>query len=330
MRGVPRVRVADDTLGANTVERLQIGGDLLEHGETPRAIHLANMRRDNNATIPAECDGPFHVTAHRQQWLFLWPGQIEFPGCTTTTNPERSHLGRDAPVNRVVCRSNDRPIMLQETVRDFFQSSCSFNIIRQHGLATDVAGCRDNGAANFIQQQLVQRAVGQEHADFSQPRRNIVRQRRVGFSRRQDDRPDRPRNELCLDILQCNVAAHEIQTVASLDRKHDGQRLVRTLFLLAQSSDGCRIAGIAHQVIPTDSFDGDDRASTYRGNRCTQRMVGVFNIGLAINLKSQLRSTRRAGNGFSVEAAIRRITVFAFTVSAQRKPRHARICAVVG
>ncbi len=175
----------------------------------------------------------------------------------------------------------------------------------------------------------MQRAVGQEDADLRQPGRDIVSQLGGRKLRRQHDRPDRTGGEVRLVPVQVDEAPRGIESVAPLERKHDGQRLVRAAFSLTQFCDGRKVACIAHDVVPADAFHGDDGTVPYRLDSGAQRPARVHDIGLTSRLERQLRTAFGTGNRLRVEASVERIAILAFAVCTQRESGHARVRAVV-
>ncbi len=116
MGRIARVRVADDTFGAHAIQRLQVGRNLLKYREASRTVHLADVRRNNDASTPAERHRTFHVSAGGQGRLTLSPRQLNLQWRTATANAQRPHPAIDATEYGVIRRSHDRPVVLQETV----------------------------------------------------------------------------------------------------------------------------------------------------------------------------------------------------------------------
>ena len=75
MGRVPGMGIAHYPLCLHRVERLQILGNLREHVEASRAIHLTDVGRDDDAPTPAQGDRAFHVPANGQGRSRLLPRQ---------------------------------------------------------------------------------------------------------------------------------------------------------------------------------------------------------------------------------------------------------------
>ena len=76
----------------------------------------------------------------------------------------------------------------------------------------------------------MQRAVGQECADFRQPRSDVVGKRTVASPRDEYDRPNRAQKQFGLGFLNVCVAPHDVQPVFATERKHHGEWFVGPVF----------------------------------------------------------------------------------------------------
>ncbi len=121
-RRVARMSVADESLGANAVQGLQVGAQLLEHRQAARAVHFADVRRDDDAPIPGERDRALHVAADGEQRLRLRPGQLHLAWRAAATDAHGSHGAGHSSKHRVIGRPDDRPVVLQEPVGDRVQA----------------------------------------------------------------------------------------------------------------------------------------------------------------------------------------------------------------
>ena len=155
VRGVSAVGVADDFPGLDAIECLQVRGDLLEDGEAARAVHLADVRRYDDAVFPAQGQCTFHVSADREDRLRLPPGQRQFGGRTAAPEPQWTHATAYSAKHGIVRRPYDRPVMVQECVRDRLQALSGLLVRGQHGFAADVARCCDQWLVERFEQQLV-------------------------------------------------------------------------------------------------------------------------------------------------------------------------------
>ena len=191
MGRVPGMRIAHDPLGLHRVQRLQIFGNLREHVETSRAVHLTDVGRHDDTPIPAQGDRALHVPANGQGRTRLLPGQRQFLRRAAATDADGPHAPADPAINRVVGRPHDRAIVLQESVGNPGQPPRRLAVIRQHRLAADVAGGRDHGAADGVEQQLVKRTVRQEDANLFKARGDCRGKVAVRPPSRQDDRTHR-------------------------------------------------------------------------------------------------------------------------------------------
>ena len=91
-----------------------------------------------------------------------------------------------------------------------------------------------------------------------------------------------------------------------------------------------RISGVAHQVIATDTLDGDNSSGPELVQRGVQSRF-LYGTGcLPATFEFQLRATGRARNGFCVKTAVAGIGVLGQAFSAELEARHAGVRTIVG
>ena len=96
-----------------------------------------------------------------------------------------------------------------------------------------------------------------------------------------------------------------LQTVFSLPREHQRQRLVRPVLAGAQMCDGRWVQRIAHQVIAADPLYRDGLAAAQGRDASLQcRFAPGIPVGRD---ETQLRPALRAGQRLRVEAAVVRV-----------------------
>ncbi len=175
----------------------------------------------------------------------------------------------------------------------------------------------------------MQRAVGQERADLLQRGGDVVGERAARPPCNEHDRPHRAREQFQLRVAQDGVTPHDIEAVVARNREHHGERLVGALLAAPQFCDRLDAARVAHEVVAADPLYGDDPPVAQGGDCRVERRVRLQRLLRTGHRVGNLRPAGRAGDGFSMEAAIGRIEILALAVVAERKGRHAGVVAVV-
>ncbi len=214
------------------------------------------------------------MPADGEQRHGLPPGQGQLDRCTATPEPQWPHAVTDAAIHRIVRRAHDRAVVVQESIGNGIEAMRRLVVPGEHRFAADIAGRCDQRGAEGLEQQLVQRAVGQEGADFRQRGRDVVGERAARPLGNEDDRPHRAGEHFRLRIAEYGVTPHAFEAVVAGDREHHGKRLVGALLAAPQLCDGFDAARVAHEVVTTDSFYGDDHAGAQRGNGRVDRSAG--------------------------------------------------------
>ena len=191
-------------------------------------------------------------------------------------------------------------------------------------LVGDVAARQHERLAASASEQVVQRRVGQHHAELARraarpPRRRGAPARR-GASTIGRARPRRaaPRPSV--------VELDELARRGDVGR-HQRERLVLAVLARAQRARPPLVVGAAREVVAAEALDRDDRAvAQQRGGR-RDRVAGA---GHASADQRAPRPARRAGVRLGVEAAVARVVVLGPAGGAHREARHRRQRPVVG
>ena len=218
--------------------------------------------------------------------------------------------------------------MGQPRVREAGEPDQRLRVVTDQGLAGEVArGHHQEGGRTLErvvgEQQLVERGVGQEHAEVRVPRRHRGRHAGAGQAGHQQDRPAVTRQDGLLGRGDGGHGVGHVQ-VAS----HHGERLAAAQLAATQFRDRHLVSGVAGQVVATQPFDGDDPSGSQQragGAHC----ITTDAVLCAGGVQPQRRPAVGAGDGLRVEAAVGRVVVLCPAGVAHGERRHRGGRAVV-
>ena len=183
------MRIVDNALRAHAVQLLQIVRDLRKHLPSARTRELADVRRDHGAIAPGKRHGGFRVGTDRERRHRRAPGKLELERRRTASQSQRSHAIPDHTHHRIVRRSNDRTVMVQEAIGHVSEARLGIQRLREDRLAAHIPGSRDQRGAKIREQQVVQRTVGQHDSEIARCRGDRPGERTLRRARREQDRP---------------------------------------------------------------------------------------------------------------------------------------------
>ncbi len=165
--------------------------------------------------------------------------------------------------NRIVAALQYLPVVHQKRIRNRAQPRQCFVIIDCNRLLAQVgAGHHQSPQPPIRKQQMLQRRIGQKHAQPGNPRRNALRDSAAVSLPRQHNRA---RHCLQQRLFRRSQRAHLARRLHVLH--HHGQRLPITVLALSQPHHRCLIGGVNAQVKAADPFDGHDLAGHKAVNR---------------------------------------------------------------
>ena len=235
------------------------------------------------------------------------------------------------PDHRVVARDVDGPVVQQPRVGDGRQSLPGVLVLEADGLVGQVAaghhqdaGRRGGRVRHRLKEEMVQRCVRQEHADPGIARGH---QRGDGGPGPLLEQHDRARRTRQVGLFPRVEAGHDTGGVEV--GHHHGEGLVPAVLAPAQPLDRGVAGGVAGQVVPAQSLDGDDRPSgqCLLGGR--QRRIGSVDHTVG-TLEPDAGPTVGTCQRLGVEPSVRGIAVLRRARIAQGEVPHRRVRAVVG
>ena len=221
--------------------------------------------------------------------------------------------------NRVVAALQNRPVVHQKHIRNGSQPRARLVVVNRNRLLAQVGGCHHQRIhARIGQQQMLQRRVGQKHA---QPR-NSRRNRRCNAIPTQRARQhDRPRRRLQQRFL---FGAQRAQLPCHIHiARHHCQRFAVAMLALPQPHHGRFVARIHAQVESANSLHRGNLALGQILQRKPHSIVPARGLGRVRRaLQPNPRPAHRARVGLRVEAPVQRIVVLALAIGTHGEDRH--------
>ena len=229
--------------------------------------------------------------------------------------------------DRIVGARLDRTIVEQEEIGDARQALASFVVAIGDRLVGHVAARHHERLGGVRRQQMVQRRVGQHHAELGRRRSDRARHGRVRAPPGQHDRPLAREQKLPLGRGQIHELARRGQV-----RRHHRKRLVLAVLARAQLRHRGLVGGATGQMEPAEALYGDDRPAEQRtrGGLDGVARARVGQLAAAGVGEPHPRPTLGARVGLSVEAPVRRVLVLRAAGGAHLEAGHRRMRAVVG
>ena len=190
-------------------------------------------------------------------------------------------------------------------------------------LVASVAARHHQRAAGVREQQVVQRRVGQHHAELGDAGRDGRRDARAG--------PARARARSARATERSSASSAASSTTSAVRRgdvgHHQRERLVLAVLARAQRRDRGLVVGAAGEVVAAEALDRHDRAVAQQRRRGGDRVRGP---PAGAPVRRRARPARRARVRLGVEAPVARVVVLGPAGRAHREARHRRQRAVVG
>ena len=182
------------------------------------------------------------------------------------------------------------------------------------------AGHHQNFGRACGKQQMMQRRVGQHHAELVIFRRNS---RQFGLRRREDDGPGDGFHQGFRLGRKVDQAARDLDIL-----HHQGERFFLSEFSGAQGGDSFCIFRVAGQMVAAQSLHSQNLARS-KIMHCSSNRFFISAHNFIARSKKIVGSARRARDGLRVKAPIRRVAILGCAGIVQRPIGHRGIGAVV-
>ncbi len=263
------------------------------------------------------------------------PGEARLvPDRFRRVTPRAAHRQRAAgpwPHHRVVGAHVDRPVVGEERVGDAGQAREGVVVGEREGFVGDVAAGEHQRCGDGVQQQVVQRGVGQHQAEFPVAGRDGLGDggggggvpTGVGAVLQQDDGGLPAGEQAFGEVVDVAQRAGGVQ-----GGHHDGERLVRPVFAGAQCRGGLLVGGVGGEVVSADPLDRDDRPGTEQLGGVPDRVAAEVPPGRVD--QPQPGPARGTAHRLRVEPPVGRVVVLGRARGAQCEPGHRGVRPVVG
>ena len=216
--------------------------------------------------------------------------------------------------------------MGQDGIGDIGEDMLRLVVVDQLRLVGEVAAGHHQKVVMVIEQQVMQRCVGEHGADAVLPRGDRWGERASGVWPEQDDG---------------GCGAQQVRGLAGRDdavpaqagerARHHRERLGRSALAFPQAADGRLVGGEAGQVIAADALDRDGAAGPDQSPDGVANRRPVFEIVRPIEeAEPRARAAGGARIGLGVEAPVGGVVVFGAAGRAHGEPGHGRLRPVVG
>ncbi len=252
--------------------------------------------------------------------------RVRHPPPRAADHDGRARRGR--PHHRVVRARGDRAVVEQDEVGDAGQALQRVLVAVGDRLVRDVAAGHHQRPARVAQQQVVERRVGQHHAEVRRGRRHRGRHRRPRPPRRHDDRPVAAPQQALVRGAEARERPRRLAVGG-----HHRERLLLPALARPQPRDRPLVLCPAGKVEAPDPLHGDDRALVEGGRRPGDRVVCQLATRHSANWppphEPGRRAALRAGVGLGVEAAVGWVLVLCAAAVAHGEAGHRGALAVV-
>ena len=263
-------------------------------------VEVADMLADERLPIDHQRDRVLEIGAHSENRPVSGQRGNRFR-CVAARAPQNDGTEGSRARDGIVDAPRDGALTDEKRIGHAGQAVEGVPIVIGDRLAGAVgAGHHQNFGRARREQQMVQRCVGQHHAELVIVGSDAG-QLNLGGS--EHDRPRHGREQRLALGIQFDNASRSVEVF-----DHHGERLLLAVFPLAQRIHGRRIARIAGQVISTQAFHGDDLSLAQQLDRFLHRRFVPADDSASV-VQHVMRSTLRARHGLRVKTAVRRIVI---------------------
>ena len=296
-----------------------------------RVVQIANMRTEDHVAPEAQAP-PCSSDVHPRRGSAARIGRGR---SARGANPRARRSTCSCPSilagHRIIDGPHDPAIVRQHEIGDVTQSFAARPACRMAiGSSARLPLVHTTGRRTSSMQQVMQRRVGEHHAQLRVVRRRRSRQSATR-SRRVVGSRSSSRIGACDETSACRSTCRDVAvTLHCIEvAEHDGKRFVGPLFPLPQIRDGLFVGRIDDQLETADSLQGQDLAGPHGPGRIDQGRVASRQLGARALQQPQLGPAGRTGDRLRVEPTIAGILVFAATGLAHREDVHRSLRAVV-
>ena len=307
------VQVVRHHLGPDGEQPLEVTDALLEGAQRLVVLQVADVVRHPRPRPLRQAEGALELGAAGQQRPRRLNGQADAGRCVPAraAQHQRGRAQRaEGAHHGVVGAHVDRPVVGEQQVGDRRQALQGVGVVVGDRLVGEVAAGHHQSGAHRREQKVVQRGVGQHHAEVRRPGRHGGGHRRVRSPPGDHDRALGARQQPLFPGPQ----VHQLAGARQVGR-HQGERLVLAVLARAQGRGGSLVARAAGQVVAAQPLDRDHRPAAQSPGGMTERILVGHPLPSRVE-QHQVGPAGGTGVGLGVEAAVGRVLVLA---QAQRR-----------
>ena len=185
--------------------------------------------------------------------------------------------------DRVLAAAMDRPVVAEERVGDPAEPVGGLGVVDRDRLVRPVAARHHERAADVREQQMVERGVGEHHAEPGVARGDRFGDRGVGATAQEHDRPPGRAEQLGLRLVDLGERPGLV--------RHHRERLVLAVLARAEPRHRLLVRRVAGEVPAAEALHRQDRAVPQQLHRLLER------ASTAPGRRRGSRSARRGSDG---------------------------------
>ena len=320
---IGRTQVRRHQLWTDREELLQVHRRAGQGALRLQILHVANVGGEKGVRVTRQTDRRLQFTAHRQQRAH--GGREGYRIRCVSARPANRQLDPECHAHhRIISGSMDRPVVAQHAIHEVRQSLQRVAVGIRDRFVSTVSGGEDQRPR--VHEEVVQRRVGEHHADRGLTWGNGGRESGLGTALQQHDWMRRRCEEVSLR------RGNGGQLAGGRHVTHQyGQRLFGSALPLTQEPHGGVIVRATGYVKATDPLHRDHPACTkYRECSRQRRLTVMIEPSGGAVAPRQRRPALRAGVGLGMEAAIDRVGILCRAGRAHSKAGHRRRGTVIG
>ena len=255
------MQIVRDHARLDREQPLEVGDPLLERGQRLGVLEVADVVADPGAAPAGEAERALELGAAREHVPACRDRQREHAGDRAAGAPQRQRASARGPQHRVVGARLDRAVVAEHEVGDRPEPLERVIVAIGDRLVGHVATRHHQRLADVAQQQVVERAVRQHHAELGRARRNGPRDARAPPARRDHDRPVAPAQQRRLGRPEDDQLAGGPHV-----GRHQCERLLLAVLASTQPPDRLLVRRHAREMEAADALDRHDRTGTKGGH----------------------------------------------------------------
>jgi len=157
------MEVAGDQFWLEAVETAEIGDGSFKSAAGLERIEVSDVLADEHLLSHADGDGAFQMPADGENWRQALANANSEGGVTASATKDPGAAAGESHY-RIIAGTNDRAIVHQEMIGNFFQASGGFVVGDGNGLVASIAAGRNHWESAFLHQEMMKRRIREHDA----------------------------------------------------------------------------------------------------------------------------------------------------------------------